>query len=150
MFVCQLRPPAERRVSSPALGLIHEMATNATAGSSGTWPRERPRAYSASVVTGGTSTARGLADGEENIPRRKVRFQCGLFREEETFIGQDVKILCKETLLEYVCDLLTIRVSGINGAGSGVYRARDNCMCVSLYMPSSRLELVSVGMCMCV
>ena len=86
------------------------MSTNA-AGSSGTWPRERPRAYSTSAVTSGSN----IAHGDENGPKRKVRFQCGLFREEETFFGEDVKILCKETLLEYVCDLLTIRVSGITG-----------------------------------
>ena len=85
------------------------------AGSSGTWPRERPRAYSASVVSGASRAARALKEGhgEDSLTKRKVRFQCGLFREEETFIGEDVKILCKETLLEYVCDLLTIRVSGI-------------------------------------
>lgn len=88
------------------------------ASSSGTWPRERPRAYSASIVSGVNSAARGVTDGrgEESLTKRKVRFQCGLFREEETFIGEDVKILCKETLLEYVCDLLTIRVSR---SGSG-------------------------------
>lgn len=84
-------------------------------GSSGTWPRERPRAYSASVVSGASKAARALRESrdEDSLTKRKVRFQCGLFREEETFIGEDVKILCKETLLEYVCDLLTIRVSGI-------------------------------------
>ena len=49
--------------------------------------------------------------GEELLPKRKVKFQCGLFREEETFIGEDVEILCAESLLEYVADLLESRVS---------------------------------------
>ena len=93
------------------------------ASSSGTWPRERPRAYSASVVSGVSNATRAVKDarGEESLTKRTVRFQCGLFREEETFIGEDVKILCKETLLEYVCDLLTIRVSGL-GVTPGMCR----------------------------
>jgi hypothetical protein len=35
-----------------------------------------------------------------------VKFQCGLLREEETFTGDDVDILCAESLLEFASDLL--------------------------------------------
>lgn len=42
--------------------------------------------------------------------KRTVRFQCGLLRETETFVGQDVEFLCRETLLDYICDMLTVKV----------------------------------------
>lgn len=51
----------------------------------------------------------GTEDDEEP-PRRTVKFQCGLLRETETFVGEDVDILCLETLLEYVCDMLNYKV----------------------------------------
>lgn len=41
--------------------------------------------------------------------KRTVRFQCGLLRETETFVGQDVEFLCRETLLDYICDMLTVK-----------------------------------------
>lgn len=71
-------------------------------GSAGTWPRQR-------IPSSSSVTSSSLVELDEGIPKRTVRFQCGLFREVETFIGNDVKILCRETLLEYVCDLLTLR-----------------------------------------
>lgn len=51
------------------------------------------------------------ADNGEEATKCTVKFQCGLFREEETFVGEDVDILCAESLLEYVSDLLASRVS---------------------------------------
>ena len=48
-------------------------------------------------------------DGAE-IPKRTVKFQCGLLRETETFVGEDVDILCRETLLDYICDMLAVKV----------------------------------------
>ena len=50
-------------------------------------------------------------DGTE-VPKRTVKFQCGLLRETETFIGEDVDILCRETLLDYICDMLALKVGG--------------------------------------
>ena len=50
-------------------------------------------------------------DDEEELPKRTVKFQCGLLRETETFVGEDVEILCQETLLEYVCDMLNYKVN---------------------------------------
>ena len=49
-------------------------------------------------------------DGAE-VPKRTVKFQCGLLRETETFVGEDVDILCRETLLDYICDMLALKVS---------------------------------------
>ena len=48
-------------------------------------------------------------DGTE-VPKRTVKFQCGLLRETETFVGEDVDILCRETLLDYICDMLAMKV----------------------------------------
>lgn len=48
-------------------------------------------------------------DGQE-LPKCTVKFQCGLLREVETFIGYDVDILCTDTVLEYVCDMLNFKV----------------------------------------
>lgn len=48
-------------------------------------------------------------DGEESL-QCTVQFQCGLLREEETFYGYDVEILCHDSLLEYVCDMLSFKV----------------------------------------
>ena len=42
--------------------------------------------------------------------KRTVKFQCGLLRETETFVGQDVELLCRETLMDYICDMLTVKV----------------------------------------
>lgn len=49
--------------------------------------------------------------GEHELVKKTVKFQCGLLREEETFIGEDiVEQLCRETLLEFVCDMLNVKV----------------------------------------
>ena len=44
------------------------------------------------------------------VPKVTLKFQCGLLRETETFTGEDVGILCRDTLLEFVCDMLTFKV----------------------------------------
>ena len=49
-------------------------------------------------------------DGTE-VPKRTIKFQCGLLRETETFMGEDVDILCRETLLDYICEMLSMKVS---------------------------------------
>lgn len=43
---------------------------------------------------------------ESELEKCTVKFQCGLLRETETFIGEDVHLLCLETLQDYVCDML--------------------------------------------
>jgi len=45
-----------------------------------------------------------------NTPKKVVKFQCGLFREEIPFIGEDALCLTPEILQEYMCDLLDLRV----------------------------------------
>ena len=49
---------------------------------------------------------------EESVQAHKktVNFQCGLLRETETFIGEDVDLLCRDSLLDYMSDILTIKV----------------------------------------
>ena len=39
-----------------------------------------------------------------------LKFQCGLLRETETFLGDDVRYLCAESLLEYASDMLYFKV----------------------------------------
>ena len=48
-------------------------------------------------------------DGAE-VAKRTIKFQCGLLRETETFLGEDVDILCRETLLDYICEMLSLKV----------------------------------------
>ena len=43
-------------------------------------------------------------------PKKVIKFQCGLFREEIPFIGEDALCLTPEILQEYMCDLLDLRV----------------------------------------
>lgn len=51
-------------------------------------------------------------DGNNCEPVTKtVKFQCGLLRETETFSGEDLDVLCKDTLLDFICDMLTNKVS---------------------------------------
>lgn len=50
------------------------------------------------------------AEDGADVPKRTIKFQCGLLRETETFIGEDVDILCRETLLDYICDMLALKV----------------------------------------
>ena len=47
----------------------------------------------------------------EDIPKRTIRFQCGLLREEESFTGPDARYLCRDQLVDYACDLLNTKVS---------------------------------------
>ena len=66
-------------------------------------------------------------DDEEQSLKRTIKFQCGLLRETETFVNEDVDILCLETLLEYVCDMLNYKV---NSATIQKYRIYlDVAMC---------------------
>ncbi|XP_011410345.2 PREDICTED: serine/threonine-protein kinase D3-like, partial [Amphimedon queenslandica] len=49
--------------------------------------------------------------GENGLeePKLTIQFQCGLLREEETFMGYDLQIMGLDTLQEYVCDMLTFK-----------------------------------------
>ena len=49
-------------------------------------------------------------DEAADVPRTTVKFQCGLLRETETFVGDYVDLLCRESLQEYVCDMLNVKV----------------------------------------
>ena len=49
-------------------------------------------------------------DGAE-VAQKTVRFQCGLFRETETFTGDDLAVLCRDTILDFACFMLAERVS---------------------------------------
>ena len=51
-----------------------------------------------------------VEDGSE-VLRRTVKFQCGLLRETETFVGDHVEALCRDTLQDYVCGMLNVKVS---------------------------------------
>lgn len=48
-------------------------------------------------------------DGSE-AAKKTIKFQCGLLRETESFVGEDLEVLCKDSLLDYVCDMLTNKV----------------------------------------
>ena len=69
-------------------------------------------------------------DGEE-VPKKTVNFQCGLLRETETFVGDDVEYLYREHLLDYVCDMLSVKVRtrGLFG------REIASCMYVAAHGP---------------
>lgn len=49
-------------------------------------------------------------DEAEETPKKTIKFQCGLLRETETFVGDDVENLCRDHLLDYVCDMLSVKV----------------------------------------
>ncbi len=51
-----------------------------------------------------------LDNGASEPHKVTVKFQCGLLRETETFIGEDVRYLSKDSLLEYVADMLCLKV----------------------------------------
>ena len=51
-----------------------------------------------------------VEDGSE-VLRRTVKFQCGLLRETETFVGDAVEALCRDTLQDSVCNMLNMKVS---------------------------------------
>ena len=46
----------------------------------------------------------------EETAKKTVKFQCGLLRETETFVGDDVEYLYRDHLLDYVCDMLSVKV----------------------------------------
>ena len=56
-----------------------------------------------------SSTPR-LSVNNEDMPKCTLKFQCGLLRETETFLGDDVRYLCTEAVLEYVSDMLYFKV----------------------------------------
>lgn len=51
------------------------------------------------------------AEDSSDIAKKTVKFQCGLLRETETFVGEDLEVLCRDTLLDYVCDMLNNKVN---------------------------------------
>ena len=48
-------------------------------------------------------------DGSE-AAKKTIKFQCGLLRETESFMGEELEVLCRDTLQDYVCDMLTNKV----------------------------------------
>lgn len=55
-------------------------------------------------------TLTGEDGSSSEIAKKTVKFQCGLLRETESFSGEDLEVLCRDTLLDYVCDMLTNKV----------------------------------------
>lgn len=51
-----------------------------------------------------------LENGHTDPHKVTIKFQCGLLRETETFIGEDVSLLTRDALLDYVADMLCIKV----------------------------------------
>ena len=49
-------------------------------------------------------------DEGTEIPSRTIRFQCGLLRETETFVEEDLEDVPREALLDYVVDMLNVKV----------------------------------------
>ena len=52
-------------------------------------------------------------EGGTEAVKKTIKFQSGLLRETETFTGEDLEILSKDTLLDYVCDMLNNKVGEI-------------------------------------
>lgn len=63
-------------------------------------------------------------------PKLTIQFQCGLLREEETFMGYDLQIMGLDTLQEYVCDMLTFKVCGDSNYARE--REREFSTCIGL------------------
>lgn len=51
-----------------------------------------------------------LENGGAEPQKKTINFQCGLLRETETFIGEDVGLLSRDSLLDFVSDMLCIKV----------------------------------------
>lgn len=51
---------------------------------------------------------------EEETPSRTVRFQCGLLRETETFVEEDLEDVSRDAILDYVVDMLNVKVRAYN------------------------------------
>lgn len=49
-------------------------------------------------------------NGISEPQKKTINFQCGLLRETETFVGEDVEYCNGESLLEFVCDMLYTKV----------------------------------------
>lgn len=47
---------------------------------------------------------------EDETPSRTVRFQCGLLRETETFVEEDLEDVSRDAILDYVVDMLNVKV----------------------------------------
>lgn len=53
--------------------------------------------------------ARATEEVEETA-KKTIKFQCGLLRETETFVGDDTEYLYRDHVLDYVCDMLSVKV----------------------------------------
>lgn len=51
-----------------------------------------------------------LENGAVDHHKKTINFQCGLLRETETFVGEDVDILSRDSMLDFVADMLCIKV----------------------------------------
>lgn len=58
-----------------------------------------------------TLSAESSSNASSDTPKKTIKFQCGLLRETETFVGEDLEVLCRDTLLDYVCDMLNNKVN---------------------------------------
>lgn len=47
---------------------------------------------------------------EDETLSRTVRFQCGLLRETETFVEEDLEDVSRDAILDYVVDMLNVKV----------------------------------------
>ena len=54
--------------------------------------------------------AAGVPSPVPGAPPKTVRFQCGLLRETETFSEEDLQDVTLDALLEYVVDMLNLKV----------------------------------------
>ena len=80
------------------------------------------------------------ADEGTEVPSRTIRFQCGLLRETETFVEEDLEDVPQEALLDYVVDMLNVKVwpwqafsgaaalrTAVGGLRSGSEAPRQSC-----------------------
>lgn len=58
-----------------------------------------------------TISADNSSNASSDVPKTTIRFQCGLLRETETFVGEDLEVLCRDNLLDYACDMLNTKVN---------------------------------------
>ena len=49
--------------------------------------------------------------GCQEVSKKTIKFQCGLLRETETFTCEDLELLCRDNLMDYVCDMLNNKVN---------------------------------------
>lgn len=54
--------------------------------------------------------SRATEEVQETSKKTTVKFQCGLLRETETFVGDDVEYLYRDHILDFVCDMLSVKV----------------------------------------